>query len=307
MKSNIYSQQQFRILVENCMMNMQEYFNTPHDNNLYLFLRAAYVQSAGKSALYINNLISKVRPIKDYNLLENHTGLFSNSSIQNIEYQLKNTSGYATFKKPSIMNECRELNDYLDTLPVPENSNRIILTNWEVLRQFKIVEMIRTDRSIKTIVDRYLNCNSVVNSVVAWKTIQSDNGRLNMSKDAMHFHFDCDHNRFMKVFVYLDSVDNSCGPHIFVPNSSAINRYRLPKSLHRDGRYNSLEIINSGLCPQYILGDVGTIIFADTHNLHRGSPLRAGRSRYVLSIQFVDSVAGATPTHNPVDILEMNN
>ena len=51
---------------------------------------------------------------------------------------------------------------------------------------------------------------------------------------------------------------------------------------------------------------MGTIIFADTHNLHRGSPLRPGRSRYVLSIQYVDSVAGATPTHNPVDILEMN-
>ena len=57
------------------------------------------------------------------------------------------------------MNEYRELNDYLDTLPL-KNSNRIILTNWEVLRQFKIIEMIRTDRSIKTIVDRYLNCNS---------------------------------------------------------------------------------------------------------------------------------------------------
>ena len=139
---------------------------------------------------------------------------------------MKITQAYLATVQYKILNiNSRIPLDYLDEreLPVPENSNRIILTNWEVLRQFKIVEMIRTDRSIKTIVDRYLNCNSVVNSVVAWKTIQSDNGRLNMSKDAMHFHFDCDHNRFMKVFVYLDSVDNSCGPHIFVPNSSAIN------------------------------------------------------------------------------------
>ena len=37
---------------------MQEYFNAPHDNNLYLLLRAAYVQSR-KIALYINDLISK--------------------------------------------------------------------------------------------------------------------------------------------------------------------------------------------------------------------------------------------------------
>lgn len=287
-------------------MNVKEYFDAPHDNGLYLFLRAAYVQSMGKSALYINDLISRKRPIANYNLLRNVSSLFSNSSIQNIEYQLKKTSGYASYKKPSLSNECHELSEYLDTLPVPENSNRIIMTNWKVLRQFKIVDIIRTDRSIKTIVDRYLNCDSIVNSIVAWKTIQSGNGRVNMSKDAMQFHFDCDHNRFMKVFVYLDTVDKTCGPHIFVPNSSAINRHGLPKPLHRDGRYNSLEIINCGLCPQYISGEVGTIIFADTHNLHRGSPLRPGKSRYVLSIQFVDSVAGATPTHDPVDILEMN-
>ena len=242
-------------------MSMQEYFNAPHDNNLYLLLRAAYVQSMGKSALYINDLISKKRPIDNDSLLKSGSGLFSDSSMQNIENQLKNTSGYATYKKPSLSNECRELSEYLDTLPVPENSNRIIMTNWEILRQFKIVDIIRTDRSIKTIVDRYLKCDSILNSIVAWKTIQNGNGRLNMSRDAMHFHFDCDHNRFMKVFVYLDAVDNTCGPHIFVPNSSAINRCGLPRPLHRDGRYNSLEIINSGLCPQYISGEMGTIIF----------------------------------------------
>ena len=206
MKNNISSQQQFQLLVENCLMSMQEYFNAPHDNNLYLLLRAAYVQSMGKSALYINDLISKKRPIDNDSLLKSGSGLFSDSSMQNIENQLKNTSGYATYKKSSLSYECRELSEYLDTLPVPENSNRIIMTNWEILRQFKIVEMIRTDRSIKTIVDRYLKCDSILNSIVAWKTIQSGNGRLNMSRDAMHFHFDCDHNRFMKVFVYLQAT-----------------------------------------------------------------------------------------------------
>ena len=126
-------------------MSMQEYFNAPHDNNLYLLLRAAYVQSMGKSALYINDLISKKRPIDNDSLLKSGSGLFSDSSMQNIENQLKNTSGYATYKKPSLSYECRELSEYLDTLPVPENSNRIIMTNWEILRQFKIVDIIRTD------------------------------------------------------------------------------------------------------------------------------------------------------------------
>ena len=91
-----------------------------------------------------------------------------------------------------------------------------------------------------------------------------NNNRITLSKDAMQFHFDCDHNRFTKLLIYLDEVDNECGPHVFIPNTSATERECLPALLHRDGRFTSTEIVNSGLCPESVFGRAGTIVFADT-------------------------------------------
>ena len=58
--------------------------------------------------------------------------------------------------------------------------------------------------------------------------------------------------------------------------------------------------------PEFITGPKGTLIFADTHCLHRGTRVAKGRCRYILQLQFVDSVAGSKPIHNSKEIFEIN-
>ena len=140
-----------------------------------------------------------------------------------------------------------------------------------------------------------------------WKTDYVDTSILNKSKDAMLFHFDCDHNRFLKVFMYLNDVGADNGPHVYVPNTSVEYRAKLPDCIQKDGRLNSIEVINSGLIPNYIEGPGGTMIFADTSSLHKEEhQLKKGHPRYILQIQYVDSLAGARLAHTRKELIEMN-
>ena len=131
----------------------------------------------------------------------------------------------------------------------------------------------------------------------------NDASRLN---DAMMFHFDFDHNRFLKIFIYLSDVDCTCGPHVYIKNTHSALRFKLPKPLQRDGRLTSREVVNCGLVPKYALGERGTIIFGDTTNLHKGTPVRQNKSRYILQLQFVDSIFGQKNRHSLDELMDMN-
>ena len=121
------------------------------------------------------------------------------------------------------------------------------------------------------------------------------------------YHFDSDHNRFLKVFIYLDDVDEDTGPHAYIPRTSIRFRSNLPKELKRDGRFDDSIIRKYGIKAKIICGSKGKIIFADTHNLHKGTPVHGRKSRYILQLQFVDSLLGATSPHELTDINEMNS
>ena len=151
--------------------------------------------------------------------------------------------------------------------------------------------MLINDLSIKQIADWYLRCNSILNGISAWRTDPGVDPSM-LGKDAMQFHFDSDHNKFLKVFVYLSDVDISTGPHCFVPRTSASFRKFLPNEL-KDGRITDKTLAYFGLSYQKVVGPSGTIIFADTHNLHKGMPVQSKSPRYILQMQFVDSVFGA--------------
>ena len=61
-----------------------------------------------------------------------------------------------------------------------------------------------------------------------------------------------------------------------------------------------------GIKTRLICGGQGTVVFADTHNLHKGTPVYGNKSRYILQLQFVDSLLGATSPHELSEIYEMN-
>ncbi len=188
-----------------------------------------------------------------------------------------------------------------------EGSKRSWLMEWDMLKQNRLVREISTNPLYRQIADEYLGCKSILNFVCAWKTSNAQFHSASRPKDdAMLFHFDCDHNRFLKIFVYLSDVDETCGPHVYIENTHAPLRFKLPQPLQRDGRLTSREVVNCGLVPKYALGERGTIIFGDTMNLHKGTPVRKNKFRYILQLQFVDSIFGQKRSHSVDDLMDMN-
>ena len=145
-------------------------------------------------------------------------------------------------------------------------------------------------------------CNSILNSVRAWNTTYIKRSINNTSGDAMQFHFDSDHNRFLKVFLYLDDVHHNNGPHIFIPRTNMFYRSYLHPLLQIDGRISDSNALKFGLLPSVVTGRRGTLIFADTHNLHRGSSVSFDTERNILQLQFVDSIFGAKPQFTDMEM-----
>ena len=297
----------FDEILRRCLLDPYEYYAQPHSEKLYLALRSIFVNSKGASTQYISEHIRAIRPILDLDI-NNNSYMFDYGMISRISEQLENTSGYATIPTVGFDESILQLRQALSlTINSNQSSARHLILDWEILKRFDLVHKLCSDKSIKRIVDSYIGCNTILNSIVAWRTTYVPSEIHNESSDALKFHFDCDHNRFMKVFMYLDSVDFRSGPHVYAPKTSAICRPSLNSILHRDGRISNIDIINSGLSPTPLFGKAGTLIFADTHNLHRGTKVREGKCRYILSLQFVDSVFGAPPIHTATQIQEMNN
>lgn len=300
----------FTRILEKCLLNAKEYYQVDHDEELYLALRRLYTVSMGESSIMINHEISRHRPIVSsfYKAAEN-LHIIPPNLIDGINTDLQTSGGYATILVDidcCWLDEIREILDDMTIDVVHNRSARVIINDWRILSKTKLIQKLCRDKILRYIADNYLKCRSLINSVSVWKTVYQPRNGHDMNGDAMNFHFDCDHNRFLKVFIYLDDVTANHGPHVYVEKTSAEYRKSLPESLSIDGRFSSLEVINAGLVPKIVTGEKGTIIFADTQNLHRGTPVHSGATRYILQLQFVDSVFGARPAHKAEDIEDMN-
>ena len=96
------------------------------------------------------------------------------------------------------------------------------------------------------------------------------------------------------------------GPHVYIPYTNMFHRKKLPEELNVDSRISDDSVLNHGYQPCALTGRRGTIIFADTHNLHRGTPVMPGFERNILQVQYVDSLFGARPQHSISEIKQMN-
>jgi len=109
-----------------------------------------------------------------------------------------------------------------------------------------------------------------------WKTFASQGS----ARESQLWHFDREDNYILKIFLYLDDVDEGAGPFTYAP------------ATHRKGRFSSIE-------PEFFMeggvrrttdeqmstvfprenwkkgtGKKGTLIFADTRGFHKGGEAR---------------------------------
>jgi hypothetical protein len=272
-------------------------------HQLNLSIRKLFVQLDGEFNRFANKRICKIRPIRDGNLLVDNGCLLNRWEQLKCLSQIGDSGGYGVNR--IFIGSENSLKDALRIAVTEGSSRRAFITSWKMLRDHHLVQRLTKDSAVKQIADAYLGCNSVINLAVAWRT-DPGNDRESLSGDAMMFHFDSDHNRFLKVFVYLDDVDENTGPHMYIPRTGIGRRKDLASDFKRDGRLSDELVLNAGLRPQRVCGPSGTIIFADTHNLHKGKPVIGNKARYIFQLQFVDSLIGSRCMHSWEELCEMN-
>lgn len=129
---------------------------------------------------------------------------------------------------------------------------------------------------IQGIADAYLGMCAELRYYNVWKTF-STSAR---PRESQLWHFDREDNYILKVFLYLDDVDESAGPFTYAPGTHRKGRrWNLqPEFFFEDNVKRSSDQQMSRVVPESewvrATGRKGTLIFADTRGFHKGGEAR---------------------------------
>ena len=120
----------------------------------------------------------------------------------------------------------------------------------------------------------YLGYIPQLNYVTVEKTIPIENDKL--ATYSQNWHRDPEEKRMIKVFIYVNQVDESNGPFVYAKQSQPSSKNVLSKFAPQKLPYGSYPDENSVLSVIggedliTAVGQAGTVIFCDTAGLHRG-------------------------------------
>lgn len=154
------------------------------------------------------------------------------------------------------------------------------------------VQRLMADKSFIALAQEYLGAQPVLDTVNLWWTTAFS--RQPDGNAAQLYHFDMDHVRWLKVFIYLTDMTPLSGPHCFVAGSHRTGG--IPEHFLQRGYVRLTdEEVKASFPPQApveIAGARGTIIVEDTRGLHKGKPVLQG-DRLMFELEFSNSLFGA--------------
>jgi len=197
----------------------------------------------------------------------------------------------------------RALDDCLDTT---REDSVIHYPVFDVVRAPHVMK-IATDPHVLETVLRYLGAPGIIVSINAWSSLTQGEEPMG----AQIFHRDTDDFRACKMFVYLDDVSTSDGPHIFVRHSHRADQVQqalegsgrslstIPDYFSRNGRHvaDSIDSI-FGDSVEEITGAAGTCFLENTYSFHRGKT-PAGGKRRILQVLYAH-----IPYHHRLECIE---
>ena len=154
------------------------------------------------------------------------------------------------------------------------------------------VQRLMGDGSLLALAQDYLGAQPVLDTVnLWWSTAHSQQPDRNA---AQLYHFDMDHVRWLKFFIYLTDMTSAGGPHCFVAGSHRSGG--IPDSFLSQGYARLTDAEVAACYPAEDLieftGRRGTILAEDTRGLHKGKPVLQG-DRLMFEFEFSNSLFGA--------------
>lgn len=196
-----------------------------------------------------------------------------------------NSVNFYSKKSHDVINGYSEENNF----NLKDSLYRANMTDLLNLSSFQDLSL---DQTILKIAQNYLHAPPIhVQTNCWWVSPIKNQSSQELSENAQLFHRDKEYLRFLKVFIYLNDVNELNGPHTYVPQShlSTLNYFgEMNKIVNR---FSDNEIINSGLYNKQkaFTGKKGTVIFEDTYGFHKGSPVIKGH-RLMLQLEYANSL-----------------
>ena len=144
-------------------------------------------------------------------------------------------------------------------------------------------------KNLLDIVGNYLNSKEIVCKIECFITNPFESTEYEKKKNAQNFHYDCDYKKFIKIFIYLNDVDENSGPHVFVMNT---HKKKFLKHILAE-RINDEEIVKIYGKKNQIkfVKEAGSLIIEDTFGLHKGEvPKSKSRSMIVFEYGIGNSI-----------------
>lgn len=132
------------------------------------------------------------------------------------------------------------------------------------------------NRKLLNIANAYLEMYAKLRYYNVWKTFASQGD----ARESQLWHFDREDNYILKLFLYLDDVDEGAGPFTYAPGTHKKGRYRAikPEFFMEGGVRRTTDEQMEAVFPKEKwkkgTGEKGTIIFADTRGFHKGGEAR---------------------------------
>lgn len=199
--------------------------------------------------------------------------------------KLKTVKGYQKNKAESISSNAAWVIDQQDILNIDEVQRLVI------------------DPFLQAVTGQYLSGQPIHVQSNCWWSTAFETNKTALSANAQLFHQDKEFVKFLKLFLYLNDVDETNGAHVYVSGSHRDNRFETEEGYKISSRLSDEEIANK-YDPEDILtmkGKKGTIILEDTSGFHKGTPVLKGH-RLLLQLEFTNSLF-----FNPVNAYDPDN
>ncbi len=198
--------------------------------------------------------------------------------------RLKRLSGYHASRAEQIPSNTAWVSDQQDILTIPE------------------VQDLSMDPFILNIVANYFGSTPIHVQTNCWWSTNFEKTKHALSANAQLFHQDKEFIKFLKVFIYLNDVNEENGAHVYVRGSHRDNKFQSDPGYKISSRINDSDILDKYGKDNVLsmIGEKGTVILEDTSGFHKGMPVQRGH-RLLLQIEYTNCLY-----FNPVNAFSKN-
>lgn len=165
------------------------------------------------------------------------------------------------------------------------------------------------DARLLNIANAYLQMYAKLRYYNVWNTFASNGS----PRESQLWHFDREDNYILKLFLYLDDVDEGTGPFTYAPGTHRKGKFRgiQPDCFFEGGVRRTTDEQMVAVYPKENwkrgTGKKGTIIFADTRGFHKGGEART-KDRLMYTCMYTSRASESkellsVPADVPVDSL----